>query len=136
MNFNRIDSRCVYYGDVMKVDRAVVVHMKERFGKNQIGGVVHYIEPSRFHLDEEGAILLRLTNHGYVRLYDVVPIIGPIVINHTLKKKTIFPSKVIIPDTLSLAQEGGYFVNRRSVYPVMLPEKHYTLKKLKKEFYL
>ena len=134
MNFNHNDSRCVYYGDVMKVDRAVVVHMKERFGKNQFGGVVRYIEPSKFHLDEEGAILLRLTKHGYVRLYDIVPVIGPFVINHNLKKKMVFPSKIIIPDTLSLAQEGRHFVDNRSIYPVMLLEKQYTLKKLKREF--
>ena len=46
----------------------------------------------------------------------------------------VFPSKIIIPDTLSLAQEGRYFVDNRSIYPVMLLEKQYTLKKLKREF--
>lgn len=92
-----------------------------------------HIEPGKYFLEEENAILLRFDDYRFIELRNFNPYIGPLLL-HTIVKKNNPNNGILLFDSPSFVVTGNRFVDCDTIHSCdWLEEESYTLKKLKNE---
>ena len=136
IDFKNIHRDDILLGNVMKVEEPanpIIHHLS--YNMQGLGIGVGYIEPGKYSLVEEDAILLRYDDVRYIRLRNFNPYIGPLLLRTVVKKDS--PNNgMLLFDSPFFVSTGNNFVDHDTIHSCdWLENDTYTLKKLKDEFF-
>lgn len=139
IDFKNIHRDDILLGNVMKVEEPnkFITTFTSSIMTNDVSicDSFGHIEPGKYSLVEEDAILLRYDDVRFIRLRNFNPYIGPLLLRTVVKKDS--PNNgMLLFDSPFFVSTGNNFVDHDTIHSCDWLEKDiYTLKKLKDEFF-